>query len=173
MRHCIFSILIWTITASAQIQANTPLPPPPIPSPTAIKFPPVFDQPFPEIIVEKSPPTATTTTPENNTSIIGIITAPQTHLPTSATSFLTDTRELSEISPNTPDPIGIATISQEDTATSERTTSSGVVSATANSTTPGDVQNGAEAVKVGGEVAVSACALVVAIAGLTWVFAEF
>jgi hypothetical protein len=88
---------------------------------------------------------------------------------------MNDTRELSS-GTNTLTPDGnveAATASQDQTEPSERTTTSaGIISATTNSALPVDVQNSSKGVRLGGDVAASACAFVVAIAVLTWAFAD-
>ena len=180
MRRCILSILIWTtIFASAQTPVDTTSPTlttashnidqisltTPVASPTPIEALLTTDQPISETSVQEDTPTTTSRT---NNPTINIITAPQTPLPISATSLVTDTREFS--APD-PDHSVEVTTSQEYTETSSRGRSTGIVSATTIvNTAPEDVANG---VAVGGQVAVSAFAFVVAIGGLTWVFAEF
>jgi hypothetical protein len=88
---------------------------------------------------------------------------------------MTDTRELSS-GTNTLTPDGnieAAVVSQDQTEPSERTTTSaGIISAATNSALPVDAQNSSKGVRVGGDVAASACAFVVAIAALTWAFAD-
>lgn len=185
MRRYILSILILTISALAQTPTDTTLPSPtrvsniidqislttPAASPTPIEALPTTDQPIPQASNQESTPTPTTQT---STQIINIITAPQSLLPTSATSLVPDTREFSAL---TLDVSEVETTSRGQTkppSPGSSSSSTSVVSATTiNNTAPKDVQNSANGVAVGGKIAVSAFALVVAVGGLTWVFAEF
>jgi hypothetical protein len=190
MRYFIFLIVIWTTFTSAQMADRT-LPSPttttevsnrisqtiPVASPTHIEASTKPNQYTSESPTQEATPT--TTSSRSRTPVISIIvlTAPRTPLPPSATSLVIDTHDLSSGAqkPSNPDKSGASTTSREQTATSGRTTTSArVVSATdVDSTASGDVQNGANSVRVGGEVAASACALIVAIAAMTWAFADF
>ena len=188
MRRSILSILLWTTLTSSQPQTNTPLPPPttvsartnqtsqttPVASPTPLEAaPPTTPPPL------NNPPI--TRTPHKHNPIIDItIQAPRSPLPTSATSLVTDTHGFSGTShpPSKGSNSEAATTPQEQTEPSKRTTTgAGVVVATETEGTAaassGDVQNGgAKGPRVGGDTAASACALVVALAALTWAFAD-
>lgn len=198
MRRCLFSILIWTLSASAQIPADaagkdSPSPTiasegtdqatigTPVPSPTPTIASEGSDQatqgtPIPA--PEETPTIATEGTDQATLSTPTIIAPPKTPLPTAYTSLVTDTREFSF--PNSVSDSVVTSEQQEgteaDTAnptggTSGTTTSPGPVD-TALSPGNSTVQPNAMG-KAGSEVAVSVGALVVAVAGLTWVFAEF
>ncbi|GAB7323692.1 hypothetical protein MBLNU13_g07165t1 [Cladosporium sp. NU13] len=132
---------------------------------------------------QASTPTIATEDPNQATlSTPTIIASPTTPLPTSATSLATDTREFSH--PTTPDSSNVMTTQQADDDPN------GLISATTTSPGPEDTAllssnatrntsslRGQDPSSITGkavsEVALSVGALVVAVAGLTWVFAEF
>lgn len=196
MHYSILSLFLCTTLTSAQIHLNTTIPSPttssasaisnttfqislttPIASHTPITLLPTTtcQQTSGTPTPENTPTTTTTTHPHRYNPVVDItITPHEAPLPTSASSLVVDTRELSSgTNLATPGSTGGATTEQEQTEPSGRTTTSGgVVPATTNSALPGDVQNSAKGVRVGGDVAASACALFVAIAALTWAFAD-
>jgi hypothetical protein len=186
MRCTILSILIWTISALAQT-ADTPLPSPTTASAitghcqishtTPVASPTPIEQVFPK----PSQSTPENPTAESNTSPPTTTTTQELTFTAPPTLEVLDTQELTatdfQPSPSSFDDNGeAATTSQEQAGSSEQTTTSASgVSATETDSTAssGDVANGgAKGVRVGGDVAASACALVIAIAALTWVFAD-
>lgn len=137
--------------------------------------------------VPASTPTLATGNPNQATlSTPTIIAAPTAPLPTSATSLVTDTREFSHFSYL--DSSNVVTTQQ---AADPNDDPDGLIFATTTSPGPGDTallssnatRNNTSSLRgqdpssimgeAGSEVAVSVGALVVAVAGLTWVFAEF
>lgn len=133
--------------------------------------------------VPANTPTVATEDPNQATLSTPTITAPPTNpLPTSATSLVTDTREFSH--PSSLDSSNVVTTQQAGDAPN------GLISATTTSPGPEDTAllssnatrktsslRGHDPSSSTGaavsEVAVSVGALVAAVAGLTWVFAEF
>jgi hypothetical protein len=134
-----------------------------------------------------STPTLATENPYQATlSTPTLIAAPTTPLPTSATSLVTDTREFSH--PSSLDSSNVVTTQQ---AADPNADPNGRISATTTSPGPevtallssNATRNNTSSLRgqdqssimgeAGSEVAVSVGALVVAVAGLTWVFAEF
>ena len=179
-----------TIASEGTDQATlgTPIPAVPASTPTiasegtnqAILQTPVPAPTTPTIATENSNQ-ATPSTPT-------IIAAPTTPLPTSATSLVTDTREFSHPSSSSSlDSSNVVTTQQAaepdadpNSLTSATTTSPGpqdTALLSSNGTRNTSSLQGQDPSSItgeaGSEVAVSVGALVVAVAGLTWVFAEF
>lgn len=160
---------------------GTPVPAEPANTPTVATE--GTDQATLETPVPASTPTIAPEGPNEATlSTPTIIAPPMTPLPTSATSLVTDTREFSN--PMSLDSSNVVTTQQADDDPN------GLISATTTSPGPEDTARlssnatrntsslrGQDPSSITGEavseVAVSVGALVVAVAGLTWVFAEF
>lgn len=118
-------------------------------TPTALEDVPAVETEDTDQATLDSPPTA--------------IAAPQTPISTAATALETDTHEFSfHHHPSKVD--GAATTQEQTSTTSPSPVETTLVSSTQTASATGDA---------GGEVAMSVGALVVAVAGLTWVFAEF
>lgn len=130
-------------------------------------------------IASEGPDQATFSTPT-------VIAAPQTPLPTGATSIVTDTREFSHPVHSSPSDSVVITQQTEEGddlsgLTSATTTSPGPESTASpsgsatrsNSSGPLGQSPSSTTGEAGSEVSVSVGALVVAVLGLTWVFAEF
>lgn len=135
-----------------------------------------------------TPPLATENPNQATLSTPTIIAAPTTPLPTSATSLVTDTCEFFHPSSSSLDSSNVVTTQQ---AADPSADPNGRISATTTSPGPEDTallssnatSNSTSSLRgqdqssitgeAGSEVAVSVGALVVAVAGLTWVFAEF
>jgi hypothetical protein len=162
----------------------------PIPANTPIVAPEGTDQATLQTPVPASTSTLATENPNQATlSTPTIIAAPTTPLPTSATSLVTDTREFSHPSSSSLDSSNNVVTTQQ--AADPSNDPNGVISATTTSPGPEDTallssngtRNSTSSLRgqdpsstmgeAGSEVAVSVGALVVAVAGLTWVFAEF
>lgn len=172
-----------SIVSEVTDQATLETPVPTVPANT----PPVAtegtDQATLETPVPASTPTIATEDPNQATLSTPTITAPPTNpLPTSATSLVADTREFSH--PSSLDSSNVVTTQQAGDAPN------GLISATTTSPGPEDTAllssnatrntsslRGHDPSSITGEgvseIAVSVGALVVAVAGLTWVFAEF
>lgn len=198
MRRCLFSILIWTLSASAQTPANaagndstsptiasegtdqatlgTPVP---LPTPTIASEgtdQATLGTPIP--VPEENPTIATEGTNQATLTTPTIIAPPKTPLPTVYTSLVTDTRGFSF-----PHSVSDSVVTSEQQKDTEANTAnpSGGISGTTTSPGPVDAALSPEKStaqpnamgKAGSEVAVSIGALVMAVAGLTWVFAEF
>jgi hypothetical protein len=176
-----------TIASEATDQATLGTPVPGVPASTPTIATEGTDQATLQTPLPASTPTLATENPNQATlSTPTIIAAPTTPLPTSATSLVTDTREFSH--PSSLDSSNVVTMQQEADPNADP---NGRISATTTSPGPEDtalLSSNATRVntsslrgqdqssitgEAGSEVAVSVGALIVAVAGLTWVFAEF
>ena len=172
-----------TIASEGTDQATLGTPVPAVPANTPTVATEGTDQATLETPLPASTPTIATEDPNRATLSTPTIIAPPTNpLPTSATSLVTDTREFSH--PSSLDSSNVVTAQQAGdgpnglisaTTTSPGPEDTALLSSNATRNTSSLRGQGPSSItgEAASEVAVSVGALVVAVAGLTWVFAEF